>query len=127
MKIEDLQDAIGQLDDRIVTETAKVRQKRRKPLLYRVGAVAAAVAIIVACFVVVQFVRRLGDPATYEYPSDVTNSSMQEPEVTGTTHATRRIDLVAGISALAMPEYPIMHKCPSEDLMQSDQEAFRCV
>lgn len=124
MKIEDLQDAIGQLDDRIVTETAKVRQKRRKPLLYRVGAVAAAVAIIVACFVVIQFVRRLGDPATYEYPSDVTNSSMQEPEVTGTTHATRRIDLVAGISALAMPEYPIMHKCPSEDLMQSDQEAF---
>jgi hypothetical protein len=97
MKIEDLQDAIGQLDDRIITETARARRKKRPTLRFRVGAIAAAVAIIVTSFIVIQVIRRPGN-----FPA-------------------------SGVVALAMPEYPIMHKCPSEDMLSgsaSDQEAF---
>ena len=97
MKIEDLQDAIGQLDDHVITETARARRKKRPTLRFRVGAIAAAVAIIVTSFIVIQVIRRPGNsPAS-------------------------------GVVALAMPEYPIMHKCPSEDMLSgsaSDQEAF---
>ena len=58
MKIEDLQDAIGQLDDHVITETARARRKKRPTLRFRVGAIAAAVAIIVTSFIVIQVIRR---------------------------------------------------------------------
>ncbi len=85
MKVEDLQDAICHLNDNIVTEAGKVRRKRTRPLRYRVVAVAAAVAIFVTGFIVIQNIRRQGDP------------------------------LVSGVVALAMPEYPTMHEYPSDD------------
>lgn len=92
MKIEDLQDAMGQLDDHLVTETAKARRKKNRPLRYRVGAVAAAVAVIVTSFMVIQFLRRPGDRS------------------------------VSGVVALATPAYPVMHERPSEDMVDESNE-----
>ncbi len=131
MKLEDLQDAMGQLDDNIVTEASKVRRKRTRPLRYRVVAVAAAVAIFVTGFIVIQIIRQQGDlpvsPDTSKDPANMTNISQNEPETTGKPHRVWQTDLVSGIAALAMPEYPVMHEYPSEDLLYGsidDQEAY---
>ncbi len=97
MKIEDLQDAIGQLDESIITEAGKARRKRKPSLRYRIGAVAAAIILVVISFAAIQVIRRKGNPS------------------------------VSSVVALASPEYPIMHKRPSEEMMSgsaSDQKAF---
>ena len=97
MKLKDLQDAMGQLDDRLITETTNMRKKRKSPVWRRVGAVAAAVAIILTSFILVQFMRR---------PEDIS---------------------VSAVTTLATPEYPTMHEEPSEEMLngsKADQEAF---
>ncbi|MGI6508389.1 MAG: serpin family protein [Saccharofermentanales bacterium] len=131
MKLEDLQDAMGQLDDNIVTEAGKVRRKRKPALRYRVVAVAAAVAIFVTGFIVIQNIRQHGDPPlspdTSKDHTVMTNISQNEPETTDKPHRAWQTDLVSGIAALAMPEYPVMHEYPSEDLLYGtidDQEAY---
>jgi len=142
MKLEDLQDAMGQLDDSIVTEAGKVRQKRRTLLRHRVGAVAAAIAVAVTSFIVIQIIRRPDEPSvsdivsptiperTYlrEYPPENTpDDSMSEPETPDTTHSSWQTDLVSGVIALATPNYPVMHEYPSDDLLYGstdDQEAY---
>ena len=131
MKLEDLQDAIGNLNDNIVTEAGKVRRKRTRPLRYRVVAVAAAVAIFVTGFIVIQNIRQHGElpvsPDTSKDHTVMTNISQNEPETTDKPHRAWQTDLVSGIAALAMPEYPVMHEYPSEELLYGsidDQEAY---
>lgn len=96
MKLEDLQDAMGKLDDDIVTEAGKFRGRRTFPLWQKLGAAVAAISLILTGFIFVR-IRRAGNLS----PSAVV--------------------------ALATPEYPLMHKYPSEELLygsKGDQEAF---
>ncbi len=87
MKLEDLQDATGQLDDNLVTEAGIARRNKKRPPWLRAGAVAAALILILTGFAITRFMRR---------PGDIT---------------------VSGVAALATPEYPVMHKQPSEYML----------
>ncbi len=96
MKLEILQDAMGQLEDGLVAEAGKLRGTRKLPLWQRFGAVAAVLALVLTAYFLVH-IKRAG------------NSS------------------VSGVAALVTPEYPLMQKYPSEELLhgsKSDQEAF---
>ncbi|MGI6616885.1 MAG: serpin family protein [Saccharofermentanales bacterium] len=97
MKLNDLQDAMGQIDDSLVTEAGRDRGKKKPPLWNKIGAVAAAIALVLTSFIIIQGTRRHKN--------------------------NNRSDVMA----LTSPEYPVIHMHPSEDLLsgsKSDQEAY---
>lgn len=97
MKLNDLQDAMGQIDDSLVTEAGRVRGKRKSPLWHKIGAVAAAIALVLTSFIIIQGTHR---------PSNIPSSD---------------------VMALTSPEYPTIHPHPSEDMLQgseSDQQSY---
>ena len=96
MKLNDLQDALGQIDDSLVTEAGRARGKKKPPLWHKIGAVAAAIALVLTSIMIIQGTR--------------------QKNIAG-----------SDVMALATPEYPTIHKRPSDELLygsESDQQAY---
>ena len=96
MKLNDLQDAMGQIDDSLVTEAGRARGKKKPPLWHKIGAVAAVIALVLTSIMIIQGTR--------------------QKNIAG-----------SDVMALATPEYPTIHKRPSDELLygsESDQQAY---
>jgi len=95
MKLNDLQDAVGQIDDSLVTEAGRVRGKRKSPLWHKIGAVAAAIALVLTSFIIIQGTR------------------------------LHKNNNRSDVMALTSPEYPVIHMHPSEDLLSGSKATKR--